>query len=233
MKKAAQVVIIMGAPGSGKGTQATLVSEKLNLYYLETSKLLERAFNSPDKKSVVGVDGQKYSTAEAKKAWLTGELVATPFTLALVEGKIKQVFDSTNGLLLAGSPRRIEEAELFMPFLVKLYGKENIKTIVLDITAQESIFRNSHRKICELFRHPILYSKANEKLAACPIDGSKLMKRKGLDDPKIIKERLETYRQETLPVVGYLKENKFWVREINGMPAPAVVFNNILKTLGQ
>jgi adenylate kinase len=227
-----RVVIIMGAPGSGKGTQATLVSDKLSLYYLETSKLLEAAFNSPKIKSVVGADGKRYLMADEKKIWLSGELNSTPFTLSLISEKIKRVFEGGDGLLLAGSPRRVSEAEFLMPFLIKLYGKQNIKTVLLEISAQESIFRNSHRKICALMRHPILYSRENAKLNYCPIDGSKLMVRKGLDDPQTIKVRLETYKQETLPIIGYLKKNQFSVQKIDGLPAPAVVFNNILKTLG-
>jgi adenylate kinase len=221
----------MGAPGSGKGTQATLLAENLNLYYLETSKLLELAFNSPEKKIVVGADGKKYSMAAEKKIWLTGSINSTPFTLSLILGKIKTIFDSSNGLLLAGSPRRVSEAIVLMPFLAKPYGKQNIRTILLEITARESIFRNSHRKICELFRHPILYSKTNGKLTSCPLDGSKLMQRKGLDDPKTIETRLERYKEETLPVIDYLKKNGFSVKKVNGMPAPAIVFKNILKKL--
>lgn len=223
----------MGAPGSGKGTQATLVSDRLSLYYLETSKLLEAAFNSPKTKSVIGADGKRYLMAAEKKIWLSGRLNSMPFTLSLISEKIKRVFEGGDGLLLAGSPRRVSEAELLMPFLTKLYGKQNIRTVLLEISAKESIFRNSHRKLCTLMRHPILYSRENAKLNYCPIDGSKLVARKGLDDPKTIRIRLETYKQETLPIVDYLKKNKFSVKKINGMPAPAVVFNNILKSLGE
>lgn len=169
--------------------------------------------------------------AEEKKIWLTGGLNSMPFTFSLISEKIKKIFDSSNGLLLAGSPRRVNEAELLMPFLTKLYGKQNIRTVLLEISARESIFRNSHRKICELFRHPILYSKTNEKLVSCPLDGSKLMQRKGLDDPKTIKARLERYKEETLPIIDYLKKNGFWAKKLNGMPVPAVVFKNILRAL--
>lgn len=229
---AKSVVIIMGAPGSGKGTQATLVSDRLSLYYLETSKLLEAAFNSAQTKSVVGADGKKYLMAAEKNLWLSGKLNSMPFIFSLVSERIKRVFEGGDGLLLAGSPRRVIEAELLMPFLTKLYGKQNIKTVLLEISARESIFRNSHRKLCELMRHPILYSRENAKLDYCPIDGSKLMVRKGLDDPETIKIRLETYKQETLPIIGYLKKNKFSIQKVNGMPAPAIVFANILKALG-
>ena len=82
-------------------------------------------------------------------------------------------------------------------------------------------------------RHPIIYSKENEKLTNCPLDGSKLVRRKGLDDPETIKIRLERYKEQTLPVINYLGKNGFWLKKINGMPAPAIVFANILKSLGE
>ncbi|MDP2930091.1 MAG: hypothetical protein Q8N56_00575, partial [bacterium] len=125
-----------------------------------------------------------------------------------------------------------DQAEELMPFIEKLYGVKNIKVILLEISVQESIFRNSHRKICELMRHPILFSKETDKLAYCPMDGSRLMKRKKLDDPETIKERLIVYKNTTLPMVGYFKKQGIPVIKINGSPAPAVVFNNILKVLG-
>jgi adenylate kinase len=147
--------------------------------------------------------------------------------------RIKNLCQSGENLLLAGSPRTLYEARELMPFLVKLYGRNSIQTVLLEVTAQETIFRNSHRKICELMRHPILYSPETEKLTRCALDGSKLLKRKGLDDPDTIKVRLERYREETLPVLDYLRKNRFSVKKVNGSPAPAKVFDSILKVLGE
>jgi adenylate kinase family enzyme len=65
------------------------------------------------------------------------------------------------------------------------------------------------------------------------LDGSKLVRRQGLDDPKTIEVRLERYREQTLPVVDYLKENGFTIAKVNGSPVPAIVFKNILKALGE
>jgi len=221
----------MGAPGSGKGTQSELVSDKLNLYYLETAKMIESNIMKIRGNETVIIKGKKYSLKQEKTNWETGILNSPLMVAFWMKEKIKQLADEGKSLILAGSPRTIPEAKEIIPFLKKLYGIRNIKVVLLDINAKESIFRNSHRKICELARHPILYSKETNKLKFCPLDGSKLLKRKGLDDPKTIMVRLKQYKDRTLPVISYLKKQGISVKKINGSPAPAIVFKNILKAL--
>lgn len=226
-----RVVIIMGAPGSGKGTQSELLSNKFNLFYFETSKIIEsNIMNATGNQSLI-VNGQKYLFKEEKIRWETGILVSPPLVAFWVKEKIKQLADEGKSLILAGSPRTMPEAKEIVPFLKKLYGTKNIKVILLDISAKESIFRNSHRKICELMRHPVLYSKETINLKFCPLDGSRLLRRKGLDDPKTIIVRLKEYRERTLPIISLFKKEGLLTKKINGSPAPAIVFKNILKAL--
>ncbi len=233
MKNIKQVVIIMGPPGSGKGTQAELLADRFSLYYLETSKVLEAKIMNAKKGEFVAVGNKKYFLSDEKKKWQTGFLNSDPFTNFLMRERISEYFAKGESLLLAGSPRSVDQAQDLMPFLKKLYGAKNIKVILLEVSARESIFRNSHRKICELMRHPILFSKQTIKLKSCPLDGSKLLQRKGLDDPKTIRARLEVYKNITLPMVDYFGAQGIPVKKINGSPAPAIVFKNILKALGE
>ena len=225
------VIILLGAPGAGKGTQAELLSEKLNLYYFETSNVIEQAFNSAKETDYVSIKGKKYFFGKEKELWLGGALCDPLFVSYLVKGKIKELYGMGKNLLLSGSPRTLGEAKEIMPLLEKLYGKKNIKIILLEISAKESIFRNSHRRICELMRHPILYSEETKKLKICPLDGSKLIKRKGLDNPKIIKTRLKEYSKRTLPLVDFLKTRGLKVEKINGKGTVAQVFKRALKVL--
>jgi len=225
------VIILLGAPGAGKGTQAGLLADKLGLYYFETSKILEESFNSPKKQKFLKVAGKKYFYADEKKLWIEGTLCSPPFVSYLVKEKIEQLYKSGENLIIAGSPRTLYEGKEIMPFLEKLYGKENIKVVLIQVSAQESIFRNSNRRICELMRHPILYSKETKKLKFCPLDGSKLIKRKGLDNPDTIKIRLDEYRKRTLPLVQYFKKRKLNVKKINGKGSVSKVFKSILKSL--
>ncbi len=220
----------MGPPGAGKGTQAELLAEKFNLYYLETSKILEETF-SQEKKKVFFIDGKKYYVKEEKKLWEKGKLCSPPFVTYLIKEKIKKLFKEGKNLVLAGSPRTLYEGKVIIPLLKKLYGAKNIKVILLDIPPEETIFRNSHRRICQLFRHPILYSKETANLKTCPLDGSKLMRRKGLDDPETITVRLKEYKERTYPLIDYFKKEKLEIKKINGSPPPAIVFQNILRAL--
>jgi len=134
-------------------------------------------------------------------------------------------------LVLAGSPRSLDEGKRIIPLLKKLYGLKNIKIILLEISPEETIFRNSHRRICQLMRHPILYSAQTLKLKRCPLDGSKLVKRGSLDKPETIKIRLKEYKERTFPLIDYFKKEGLKVTKINGSPPPAIVFKNILKAI--
>jgi len=226
-----QAIIFLGPPGSGKGTQAELLAEKLNLYYFDTSKTLEEKFNNPGSKDYVSAGGKKYFLKDERKFWQTGKLCSPPFVVQAVSEKIKELYEKGKNLVLAGSPRTLYEAEKLVPLLKKLYGPKNIQVILLEISPEETIFRNSHRQLCELMRHPIIFSKETEKLTRCPLDGSRLVRRKGLDDVESIKVRLEEYKKRTFPVLGYFKKEKLNVSRINGSPPPAAVFEKVLQNV--
>ncbi len=228
-----RAIILLGAPGAGKGTQAELLSEKPDLYYLETSKVLEERFRSAREGEYVEAEGSKYVLADEKKRWETGLLCSFPFVTAIVQEKINQVYETKKSLLMAGSPRSLYEAEKEVPLIEKLYGKENIHIIVLEITGEQTIFRNSHRRICELMRHPILFHKETEFLTICPLDGSKLVRRTGLDDLESIKVRLQEYKEHTLPVIAYFEDHGLQVKKIDGSRSPAEVFSDVLKIVEQ
>jgi adenylate kinase family enzyme len=102
---------------------------------------------------------------------------------------------------------------------------------LLEIKPEATIFRNSNRKICELMRHPILSNNETENLTICPLDGSKLVKRKGLDDVETIKVRIKEYTERTLPMVEWFEKNNFKVQKINGEQSVAEVYNDILKAV--
>ncbi|PIS38711.1 MAG: hypothetical protein COT34_02180 [Candidatus Nealsonbacteria bacterium CG08_land_8_20_14_0_20_43_11] len=226
-----EVIIILGAPGSGKGTQAELLAESRNLYYFETSKLLEQKFQQAKKGEAITIKGKRYDLLEERKLWETGILCTPAFVFHLVKTKIIELFEQRKNLVIAGSPRTLEEGKNLIPLLRRLYGDKNIKVIVLEIGAKATIWRNTHRRICELMRHPIVYSKENAKLRYCPLDGSRLVARKGLDTPQSIKVRLKEYRERTYPLIDFFKEKEITVKKINGEKSVEAVYKDVLKAL--
>jgi adenylate kinase len=232
-----QVVILFGAPGAGKGTQSELISENLGLYLFETSKVLEREFkkaedlseNSPER--FVEIDGEKFDVLHEKELWSKGILCSPPWVTSLLIKEFKNLFAEDKNLILAGSPRTVYEVEKEMPILSELYGKENISIILIEVSAETTIFRNSHRKICELMRHSILFNDETKNLKNCPLDGSKLVKREDLDDPETIKVRLKEYSERTLPMIEYFNSNGYKVNKVNGEQAPADLFKEILSVV--
>ena len=232
-----KVVILFGPPGAGKGTQSELLSEKMGLYLFETSKMLEREFRNAEgmpedsPKRFVEVEGVKYDVLNEREIWKRGELCSPPWVTYLTMNEFKRLHEEGDNLIIAGSPRTVYEAEREMPMLAELYGKENIHIAMIEISAEVTIFRNTHRKICELMRHSILFNKETEKLKLCSLDGSKLIKRKDLDDPEVIKVRLEQYKERTLPLFEYFKNNGFKVEKVNGEKSVAEVHQDILNVL--
>lgn len=226
-----KVIIIFGAPGAGKGTQSELLAEKTGYYHLESSKVLERCFKNEDHNKVFVVDGKEYTVAQEIKNWKEGILTSPPFVTALMMEEVRKLKKEDESFIMSGSPRTMYEAEKMMPELAELYGRENIRIFMIEISAEVTLFRNVNRKICELMRHSILFNDETKKLKLCPLDGSKLVKRKDLDDPETIKVRLEQYRERTFPLFEYFKKYEFLVHKINGEKTVAEVHADIVKLL--
>lgn len=221
-------IIILGPPGSGKGTQAELLAEKLDLYHLETSEVIEKNLRNIKRGDFVKVEGKKYYLAEEKRMRERGILMSPPLITFWMKEKIAGLAREGKGIVTSGSPRTIYEGKGLVPLLKKLYGSKNVKVFLIEIGTKESIFRNSHRRSCELMRHPILYTKETVRLRKCPIDGSKLIVRKD-DAPETIKLRLKEYKERTIPLLGLLKAYGLKIKKINGEQSVSGVFKNVLK----
>ena len=118
-----------------------------------------------------------------------------------------------------------------MPCLEKLYGKENINVLFLDLPREQTIFRNSNRRVCELMRHSILYIPENASLKRCPLDGSRLIHRND-DNVETIKVRLKEYEETTALLKDYYAKAGFDVKKINADQYVEDVFPEILAALG-
>lgn len=215
-----QIVAFVAPPGAGKGTQADMLSRKFNFVHLESSKVIEDKFNNGDRNDP--------ELVEAKKQWHSGELVNPQTVIKWMSEHIIKLANEGKSIVLSGSPRTLPEAEAEMPLIEQKFGRDNIKIFSIKISEEESIKRNSNRRVCKGNRHSIPNLPKYEELDKCPWDGSRIIKR-ALDIPKVIKERLKEYHNRTAPVIEYLKNNNYNIIEIKGHDSIDQVSQDILK----
>ena len=225
-----KIIIILGPPGSGKGTQAQLLANQFDLYHLETSEIIERNLRNIKKTDSTVINRKKYFLWKEKKLRNSGKWMSPPLITFWVKSKIKALAKEGKGIVFSGSPKTLYEAKEIVPLLKKTYGVSNIRIIPIKQRAEVSVLRNSKRRICLLMRHPILYNKENAKLKLCPFDGSKLVLRED-SKPEIIKSKLEEYKERTFPLIAYFKKQGLKVKEVNGERSVVAVFKDILRAL--
>ncbi len=235
-------VIIYGSPGSGKGTQAKLLADKLNLIHFDTGNYIRELLYSPSFEK---------NASRSELALLRGKIIQkerllneagklnTPsWVLKIIAEKAKKIEKLNEGVVFSGSPRTMFEAfgggknKGLIKILEEFYGKKNIFIFVLNISEKESIRRNAERLVCSVCRLPILSQELNVKCRTlkCSFCGGRLKSR--FDDKKeIIPERLREYRLRTFPIIEELKKKKYKVVDIDGGPSPHEIHKRILSCI--
>jgi adenylate kinase len=218
------VIILYGPPGSGKGTQANLLADKLNLIHFDTGKFLESVVHDPAR--------QKEKTIQHERHLFdTGILMTPSFVLREVKKDAQRISKADWGIIFSGSPRTLYEAKGLYPVLEKMYGKKNIFIIELLAPPDYSMKRNGVRLVCKHCGSTLLaafYPTKNAKY--CPICGGSFYRR-SLDKPEVIKIRVEEYRNRTLPIINFVKKRGYKVFKVDARPAPFKVLEKILKHL--
>lgn len=188
------ILIMLGAPGTGKGTVAAKLATKLNIPQVSTGDIFRKAIAE---KTPVGVEAEKYISQ--------GMLVPDDITIKIVEERLKDE-DVQNGLILDGFPRTIEQAEALDSMLAKLNRKITL-AINLETPEEEIIDRIVSRRVCSNQDCKTVY---NTKLnppkveGICDKCGSKLIQRKD-DNEETVKNRLVAYYKQSAPIVDFYK----------------------------
>jgi adenylate kinase len=216
---AKEVVLLIGPPGSGKGTQANLLQDEKGYFHLETSRLIEENFKKAPDDPVL---------AREKENWATGKLVSTKLVMGWLLGQVRELAAQSRSIVFSGSPRTREEAEEEIPIFEELYGPLNIHVLHLSVPEERSVQRNSARRICKANRHPIPADYAG---ATCPEDGSELVTRELDDKPDIIRVRLKEYAKRTEPVLAYLRDRGYTVVDINADNTIEAVHHAIINAI--
>jgi len=207
-------VILLGPPGSGKGTQGDLLGKKYSYPKISTGDILRLEVK----------EGTPLGK-EAKAAMDRGELVSDDIVVEMVKKRILRP-DCRKGYVLDGFPRNVSQAQR----LEEMEG--NRAEIVMDISLTEKalISRLSARRVC--FRCGAVYNllaRHPKKDGLCDVCQSKLIQRQD-DRPGVIKERLRVYHRQTEPLIGYYKEKKIYHR-IDGEGKIETIFDEISSIL--
>ncbi len=200
----------MGPIGSGKDTQADILAPKIGFTIFKSTKALENKFNNTKPE-----DSDYQDMMREKKMWAEGILLTPTWVGGVVNEAIEKLIASgVKGIIFSGSPRTLPEAEIEIPKMESLYGKEAILVFKLHISSEETIKRNGQRLFCE-FSHPINPEIAKTNPTICPDDGGKIIRR-ALDDPKVIVTRLKEYETRTVPAIKYVEERGIDAIDIPG-----------------
>lgn len=222
MEKKPQIIILIGPPGAGKDTQADMLAEDFGFSHLQTSKIIEQKFKDADPGDTV-INRQK-------EFFRTGKLVDATLVRDWIFEWLKTEASQGHSIVFSGSPRTRFEAEAEAPFLENLYGKENVHAVNIQLSEEESIKRNSKRRICKANRHPIPNFTEYENITTCPKDDSEIETRI-LDNIETIKVRYATYLEETLPALEVFKERAYSIITINGEQPIRKVHQDILMAI--
>ncbi len=189
------VLIMLGAPGTGKGTVASNLSEKLGIPQVSTGDIFRKAIAE---KTEVGVEAEKYISK--------GMLVPDDVTIKIIEERFKDA-DVQNGIILDGFPRTIAQAEA-LDEMLKNMGKSIRLAINLETPESEIIDRIVSRRICSNQDCKAVYNtKLNppKQEGICDKCGAELIQRKD-DNEETVKSRLDAYYKQSAPIVDYYKE---------------------------
>lgn len=212
-------IIMLGAPGAGKGTQADKICAKYNIPHISTGDIFRANIKNNTEL------GQK-----AKSYMDKGELVPDELVVDLVVDRIK-ADDCTNGYVLDGFPRTIPQAEALDAALAAINDKVDY-AINVEVPDENIINRMSGRRACVVCgaTYHIVHIPTKVE-GVCDKCGAELILRDD-DKPETVKNRLNVYHEQTQPLIDYYTAKNI-LHEVDGTKAMEDVFSSIVSILGE
>lgn len=214
------IIILLGPPGSGKGTQAKFLQKKFNLKYIGSGDILRERKRKKD------FTGRKIAQVIDK-----GGRVPTPVIFKLWMDRMeffKQKKDF-NGFIIDGSPRTVLEAEMIDQALDWYEWNKNKKILLIDVSTKEIIWRLTKRRMCQKCGRIMPFVGKFRKMEECDKCGGKLTIRED-DNAKGVRERLKWFQADVRPAINYYRKKKELIR-INGEQSIEDVFKEILEKI--
>ena len=212
-------VILLGAPGAGKGTQAERIVARYGLPHISTGEMLRAALEA----------GTEMGLA-AKRFMDAGELVPDEVVIGVVRDRLAEP-DAAHGFLLDGFPRTIEQAERLDAMLAEA-GRAVSHAVLIEVPEDELVQRISGRRSCagcgKLYNVTFDPPRADD---VCDVCGAALLQRAD-DNEETVRNRLAVYRRQTAPLVSYYAERGVLGEAHGGGRLPDDVFEQVAEILG-
>ena len=187
------VIIMLGAPGTGKGTIASILTEKLGIPQVSTGDIFRKHIGE---QTELGKLAEKYISQ--------GKLVPDDVTIGLVENRLEED-DVKEGIILDGFPRTVKQAEE-LDKMLENKGKQVDLVINLTTPEEEIVERIVNRRICSNCKSVYnLVLNPPKQEGICDKCGGELIKRKD-DNEEIVKQRFNSYIEQTSPLVDYYEK---------------------------
>ena len=204
-------IILLGAPGAGKGTLASQISEKYGLPHISTGDIFRENIKN---QTPIGVVAKSYIDK--------GQLVPDEVTCKIVEERL-QKDDCKKGYMLDGFPRTLAQAEM-------LSGIAKIDTVInIDVDFSLIMDRICGRRVCKDCGETFHTSRLQGN--NCTRCGGELYQRKD-DNPETVQSRLDVYQKQTAPLIAYYTE-KGVLFNVNGSTTPDQVFSEVSEKLDE
>lgn len=207
-------LILLGPPGSGKGTQGERLQEDFRLPYYATGDILRAAVKE-------GTEVGK----QAKEYMDRGDLVPDQVIIGVIAERLQDV-EASDGFILDGFPRTLPQAEA-LDGKMKELRREITAVLLIDVPEDEILRRLGGRRTCEKNPSHIYHVEfdPSKEEGVCDIDGAKLIVRDD-DKPEVIKNRLTQYREKTEPLIDYYDERGI-LNRVDGRQSPDEVEERI------
>ena len=189
------IIVMLGAPGSGKGTVAKLLTDTLNIEHISTGDMFREEIKSG---SELGKELENYMS--------DGKLVPDDVVIKILDERLSRP-TAQNGVVLDGFPRTKIQAE-HLKELLNAKGKKIDVAIQLNIPDEDIIYRTVKRRICSNKDCGAIYNLEFNKPkqeGICDICGSKLYRRED-DNEETVKRRIDTYHKRSEPIIKYFEE---------------------------
>ena len=212
-----KIIVLMGAPGAGKGTQARLLEERLGLPQISTGDMFRELGKA-----------QTPLAEEVRAIQASGQLISDDLVIRIVHERTGRE-DCAQGYILDGFPRTTAQAAMLEKLVVE-QGKQ-ILAIVVDVPFELLEKRAVGRRLCpicgEIYN---VYFKPPKSDNVCDFHPEAQLTHRADDQPEKIKIRLETYENQTRPLLDYYEGSKR-LHRVDGTGEPESIYAEILKTV--